>query len=167
MVALDIGSPARGLIETLNVGGTWGSNNERTGGTWPGTVASGSAYQPTAPYDGPTPAIFVSAIPMITNISIEGAQAHRIDGTLEIYYVDRLSMEQDVPLAVLDQRMADNCTAVINTILADPHLSDSVIAITSPLEVVRDPEGIFREWQGAPWLWCSMRVPFISKVSYP
>jgi hypothetical protein len=166
-VALDIGLPARGLLQTLNPLGTWDAQNNRTGGTWPGTIVSGNSYQPSAPYDGPAPAIFVSAIPMITNIMFEGAQAHRIDGTLEIYYVDRLSMEQNVALAVLDQRMADNCTAVINAILADPHLSNSVVSVTAPIEVVRDPEGLFREWQGAPWLWCSMRIPFISAPSTP
>lgn len=163
-MSLDIGAPARGCIETLNVGGAWGTSNERIGGTWPGTIQYGGAYQPQAPYDQPTPAIFCSAIPLVTNIVFAGAGCFQIDGTLELYYVDRLSIEQNVPLAVLDKLMVDNCTAVLNTILADRHLNDSITSIGAPIEIVRDPEGIFREWQGAPWLWCSIRVPFISKI---
>jgi hypothetical protein len=166
-MSLDIGAPARGMIETLNVGGVWGPNSTRTGGTWPGTIASGSAYQPTQPYDGPAPAIFCSSIPLIANIVFEGAQAHRMDGTLELYYVDRLGIEQGVSVAVIDHTMTDNCTAVINAILADPHLNNSVVSVVAPIEIVRDPEGIFREWAGSPWVWCTIRVPIISAPSTP
>jgi hypothetical protein len=164
-VSIDVGAPARGLIETLNPGGTWDAvTNARSGGTWPGTIQYGGAYQPTQPYDGPTPAIFCASIPLIANIRFAGAGCFQIDGTLELYYVDRLSVDQNVPLSVVDKTMVDNCTAVLNVILADRHLSDSVTSIGEPLAVIRDPEGIFREWAGAPWCWCSLRLPFISKI---
>jgi hypothetical protein len=166
-VGLDIGAPARGCIEVLNVGGTWGADNMRVGGTWPGTIMGGSAYQPTQPFEGTTPALFCSSVPLIANIVFEGAVCHRLDGTLELYYVDRLSIEQGLPVAVIDKIMTDNCTGVINALLANHTLNGTVVSITAPLEVVRDPEGIFREWAGAPFVWCSIRVPFISRPSIP
>lgn len=166
-MALDIGVPARGLIQLLNPGGAWQADNTRAGGTWPGTIAAGSAYQPVQPYDGACPALFCSSIPLIASINFEGAQAHRIDGVLELYYIDRLSIEQGIALGVLDKRMTDNCTSIVNAIIADPTLGGTIVSVTAPIEVIRDPEGLFREWAGAPWIWCTIRVPFISAPSTP
>lgn len=160
-MAIDITAAARALIATLNQGGSWDSQNQRSGGTWPGGIAAGNCYAPAPPYDGATPALFVSSVPLISQVTWEGAGSDRADGTLELYYLDRTAEEQGRSLALIDAAMGTNINAIIAALRADPHLGGAVGAITRPIETIRDPQGLFSEWLGAEWVFAAIRVPFI------
>lgn len=160
-MAIDITAAARGLIETLNPGGAWDAANNRVGGSWIGTIAAGNCYAPAPPYDGPTPAIFVSSVPLVSQVTWEGAGSDRADGTLELYYLDRTAEEQGRSLALIDADMGANVNAIISTLRAGAHLGGQVGAIVRPIETIRDPQGLFSEWLGADWVFCQIRIPFI------
>lgn len=160
-MSIDITAAAKGLIEVLNPGGHWDAQNNRTGGTWPGNVAAGNCYLPAPPYSGATPAVFVSSVPLVSQLTWEGAGTDRADGTLELYYLDQTAEEQGRSLALIDAQMGTNLNAIIAAVLADQRLNSNVGSIVRPIEAIRDPQGIFQEVWGAQWVFCQLRIPFI------
>jgi hypothetical protein len=97
----------------------------------------------------------------VSQITWEGATSDRADGTLELYYLDQTAEEQGRTIALIDAQMGTNINAIIAAVRSDQHLAASVGSVIRPLEVIRDPEGIFHEFDGALWVWCALRIPFI------
>jgi hypothetical protein len=160
-MAIDVAAASKGFIALLNPGGSWDSQNNRSGGTWPGSIAAGNCYQPAVPYDGACPAIFLPLMPMEGLVLSEGAGVDRFDGTLEVYYLDRTAEQQGRTIALIEADMATNISAIIAALRADRHLGSAVGSVVWPISTHRDTEGLFREFDGSMWVWSAIRIPFI------
>jgi len=117
-----------------------------------------AAYDRTQeiPYQGQTPVVFVR-LPQARRTWM-AAHAKRLDGTLEVTYLDRSPDQQQRALAAIEADMDANLLAIVAAIYANRTLGGVVAELGGTIDEAHNPDGPFVEYGGALWVGAQLMI---------